>query len=168
MGDAMSSRKLKEYMSAELPSISAQKRLVYRTNIKEVRHLFRLLNKTIFDNKLPTPEFIIFNHSRDYWGMCEAKDFRPNLKVKKSNVRIYLFNKWFCKQWLIDTLAHEMCHQYQWDINSKKRMRKGMEPLMSHGPSFYIYRDRLAEHGIALKRHHRMRKWFLHQNFFKC
>ena len=155
-------------MNAELPSIAAQKRLVYRTDIKEVRHLFRVLNKTIFDDKLPTPEFIIFNRARDYWGLCEAKDFRPKLDSKSSNVRIHLFNKWFCKQWLIDTIAHEMCHQYQWDIIGKKRMRAGKEPIMSHGPSFYVYRERLAKHGIALKKAHRMRKWFRYQNFFKC
>ena len=164
----MSSKKLKEYMDLELPSLAFQRKQKYRTNIKEVRHLFRVINQSIFDDKLPMPEFIIFNRSKDYWGLCEATDYRPNLKVKKSNVRIHLSNKWFCKQWLIDTLAHEMCHQYQWDVTSKKRMKKGLEPIMSHGPSFYLFRDKLADHGIALKRHHRMRKWFRHQNFFKC
>lgn len=155
-------------MSMELPTISAQKRLVYRTDLKEVRHLFRVLNMTIFDNKLPMPEFIIFRRGKDYWGLCEALDFRPNPNVKKSNVRIHLSDKWFCKQWLIDTLAHEMCHQYQWDVYSKQRMKNGQEPIMSHGPSFYVFRDKLAEYGISLKRHHRMKKWFKHQNFFKC
>lgn len=163
-----SSKKLKEFMDAELPSISAQKRLVYRTDIKEVRKLFRILNKAIFDDKLPEPEFQIFTRSKDYWGMCEAKDPEPNPDVRKSNVIIHLFNKWYCRQWLIDTLAHEMCHQYQWDVLGKQRVREGKEPIMSHGPSFYVFRDRLKEHGIALKRHHRMKRWFTYQNFFKC
>ena len=164
----MSAKKLMKYMSMELPTISAQKRLVYRTDLKEVRHLFRVLNKAIFDNKLPMPEFVIFHRGKDYWGLCEAMDLYPDPKLKKSNVRIHLSDKWFCKQWLIDTLAHEMCHQYQWDVYSKQRMKKGLEPIMSHGPSFYVFRDRLADYGISLKRHHRMKKWFLHQNFFKC
>lgn len=164
----MSAKKLKKYMKSELPTLTAQKRLVYRTNIREVKHLFRILNKTIFDNKLPMPEFLIFHRGRDHWGMCEATDFYPNPSPKKSNVRIHLSDKWFCKQWLIDTLAHEMCHQHQWDVNSRKRMEEGKEPLMSHGPSFYMFRDKLAKHGISLKRHHRMKKWFKYQNFFKC
>lgn len=160
--------KLREYMDSELPSISQQKRLAYRTDEKEVKHLFRLLNNAVFDGKLPTPKFIIFSRSKDYWGLCEATDFVPNAASKRSDVIIHLYNKWYCKQWLIDTLAHEMCHQYQWDVYSKKRARKGLGPIMSHGPSFYIFRERLAKHGIVLKRHHRMRKWFKHQNFYKC
>jgi hypothetical protein len=160
--------KLREYMDSELPSISKQKRLEYRTDEKEVKHLFRLLNNAVFDGKLPTPKFIIFNRSRDYWGLCEATDFTPNASSTKSDVIIHLFNKWYCKQWLIDTLAHEMCHQYQWDVYSKKRARKGLGPIMSHGPSFYLFRDKLRKYGIVLKRHHRMRKWFKHQNFDKC
>jgi hypothetical protein len=164
----MSSKKLKKYMELELPSLAFQRKQKYRTDMKEVKHLFRLLNKTIFDNKLPEPKFIIFTRSRDYWGLCEAKDFTPALHTKHSDVTIHLSNKWFCKQWLIDVLAHEMCHQYQWDVYSRQRMKRGQEPIMSHGPSFYLFRDKLAEVGISLKRHHRMRKWFLHQNFFKC
>ena len=164
----MSSKKLKKYMELELPSLAFQRKQKYRTNMKEVKHLFRLLNKAIFDNKLPEPKFIIYTRDKDYWGLCEATDFTPALHSKHSDVIIHLSNKWFCKQWLIDTLAHEMCHQYQWDVYSRKRMKRGLGPIMSHGPSFFIFRDKLAEVGISLKRHHRMRKWFLHQNFFKC
>lgn len=77
-------------------------------------------------------------------------------------------DKWYCRQWLIIVLAHEMCHQYQWDVVGEKRIKQGKNPIMSHGPSFFIYRDKLAKHGIPLKRWQRMRKWFRTQNVFKC
>lgn len=163
----MRDQRLKKYMSTELPPISAQKKQVYRTDLKEVKHLFRVINKTIFNNELPMPEFVIFRRGKDHWGMCEAKTFYPRTDGK-SNVRIHLSNKWFCKQWLIDVLAHEMCHQHQWDVYSRKRVERGLKPIMSHGPSFYMFRDKLAAHGISLKRYHRMKKWFKYQNFFKC
>jgi len=164
----MSSKTILAYMSEELPTIPAQKRLVYRTDEKEIRQLFKMLNKTVFENKLPTPRFRIIKRTTDYWGQCEADDFNPNPNTKKSNCIIYLSSKWYCKQWLIDSLAHEMCHQYQWDVLSKERARQGLGPIMSHGPSFYIFRDKLKEHGIPLKRYHRIHKWWKYQNLFKC
>ena len=77
-------------------------------------------------------------------------------------------DKWFCRQWLITTLAHEMCHQYQWDIEGEKRLKEGKDRLMSHGPTFFQFRDKLKKHGISLKNAHGQRRWFRHQNFWKC
>jgi len=77
-------------------------------------------------------------------------------------------DKWFCKQWLITVLAHEMCHQYQWDVLGYKRVKAGQKPIMSHGPSFFIFREKLAMHGIPLRRAMGVRSWFRYQNLFKC
>lgn len=159
--------RLSRIMSQELPKISAQKRLLYRTDIGEVRYLFRLINQEIFNYELPTPEFEVMSHCRDYWGWCQAKHFLPNLHSSRSDCILRLSDKWFCKQWLVTTLAHEMCHQYQWDIVSKKRMKRGMPPIMSHGPSFFIFRSKLAKHNISLKNGHSRALWFKTQNLFK-
>ena len=105
---------------------------------------------------------------RTYWGYCIAKDVTPDMETNKSNCIIRLSDKWYCKQWLILTLAHEMCHQYQWDINSKIRMKYDLKPLMSHGPSFFIHKNKLARHGIPLKKALGTRRWFTYQNLFKC
>lgn len=77
-------------------------------------------------------------------------------------------DKWYCKQWLVNTLAHEMCHQYQWDIIGNQRLIEGKQPIMSHGPSFFVFREQLKEHGINLKTAHSKRKWFKYQNLFKA
>lgn len=77
-------------------------------------------------------------------------------------------DKWYCRQWLITTLAHEMCHQYQWDIIGEQRISGGKDRLMSHGPSFFIFRDKLKDQGISLKTAHRSRKWFRYQNLFRA
>lgn len=161
------SKSLLEMMTEDIPSLPYQKREKYRTSRREVVGLFKLLNKEIFNNKLPMPEFRILKRSTDYWGMCSAKHYIP-VTSKRSNCIITLDNKWYCKQWLIMTLAHEMCHQYQWDINSVKRMKEGKPPLMSHGPSFFIFKNKLAKHGIPLRRDHSISRWFKHQNLFKC
>jgi len=39
---------------------------------------------------------------------------------------------------------------------------------MSHGPSFFNFRDLLLEHDIPLKTAHSQRRWYIHQDLFKC
>jgi hypothetical protein len=155
-------------MNQKLPNISAQKRLLYRTDLGEVKYLFRILNQEIFNNELPTPEFEVMPRCREYWGLCQAKHIVPNMYSSRSGCLIRLQDKWYCKQWLVATLAHEMCHQYQWDVISKQRMKKGLSPIMSHGPTFFLFKNKLAKHGIALKRAGGTGGWFKHQNMFKC
>jgi hypothetical protein len=163
----MSKSVLYQMMAEGVPSLSSQKRESYRTSRREIIGLFKLLNKEIFGNKLPMPTFEILTRSKDYWGLCSANHYIP-ITNKRSNCTITLSNKWYCKQWLILTLAHEMCHQYQWDIVSIKRLKQNKPPLMSHGPSFFMFRDKLAKHGIPLRRAHSISKWFKYQNLFKC
>jgi len=65
----------------------------------------------------------------------------------------------------ISTLAHEMVHQYQWDIYSNIRVKRGLTRHMSHGPSFYIWRNKLSKYGIALKSTvQKDKEWFLKQD----
>lgn len=159
---------LYQLMTEDLPSRSFQKRLKYRTNHREVLALYKIINYEIFNNKLPVPIIEVVPRCRKYWGICIAHSLYPDYEYFKSNCTIRLSDKWYCKQWLITTLAHEMCHQYQWDVESHKRIREGKEPLMSHGPSFFMWRDKLEKHGVPLKTFHRMKRWFIHQSMWKC
>ena len=158
--------KLRDLMMEELPSISYQKRLGYRTTHTEVAYLYRLINKTVFDNELAIPELEVVPRCRSYWGICYGS-YSKN-KHERSYCKIRLMDKWYCHQWLITTLAHEMCHQYQWDILGEDREAEGKDRLMSHGSSFFIHREELAKHGISLKTAHSRGRWFKHQHFWKC
>lgn len=161
------SSKLSPIMQEELPSLSYQRRMLYRTTPKEVLSLFKLINREIFNSKLPIPEIEVMSNCRDYWGFCVGDDFVDPTE-SKSNCVLRVSDKWFCKQWLVVILAHEMCHQYQWDVYSKKRLRKGQDPILSHGPSFFHYKDKLARFGIPLKKMHNHDLWLMYQDFFKC
>lgn len=163
----MSKSILLQLMLENIPDINYQKKQEYRTSRREIIGLFKLINKEIFNNKLSVPEFRILQRSTDYYGLCSAKHFVPTSGTR-SNCIITMSNKWYCKQWLIMTLAHEMVHQYQWDIHSFKRMKEGRNPIMSHGPSFFAFREKLQKYGIPLRREYCMKKWFKHQNFFRC
>lgn len=159
--------KILQLMNEELPPKSHQRRKLYRTSHEEVTELFKIINEEIFDNVLSMPELQIRARCRNYWGYCFANDHEP-IKGPTSNCIIRLSDKWYCKQWLISILAHEACHQYQWDIIGEKRREAGKELIMSHGPSFFIFRDKLANHGIPLKISYSSGKWFKHQQLSRC
>lgn len=161
------SSKLGRIMQEELPSLSFQRRMLYRTSEKEVLALFRLINREIFNNKLPTPKFEIVSNCREYWGFCIGEDFDlADAYKNKSHCLLRLSDKWYCKQWLIMMLAHEMCHQYEWDVISKRRLKRGQTLILSHGPTFFLFKDKLAKFGIPLNRESLSKdKWFAYQEF---
>jgi hypothetical protein len=155
---------LKELMASPLPPISAQRRLMFRPTLAEAKYTYNLLNEQVFAGELTRPTIILGARRRKWWGMCEGSiDQFSN----GSYCTIQLMDKWFCRQWFVTVLAHEMTHQYQWDINGPEREEAGKDWIMSHGPSFFAFRNRLAEHNIPLKTAQRMRKWFKYQDLFK-
>lgn len=156
---------LREMMEAPIPSLTSQKRLSFRPSLEEAQYVYKLLNRDIFDNKLKMPTIKLAGRRRKYWGMCEASF---NMYDTGSWCEIQLMDKWITIQWFVTVVAHEMCHQYQWDIDGPKRARKGKDFIMSHGPSFFKYRKKLKQHNIPLKTAHSMRKWYKYQDLFKA
>jgi hypothetical protein len=148
---------LAQLMLEPEPKVSYQKLLSYRTNKREVKELYNLINQEIFNNQLPLAKLEVKSHCRGYWGLCIAEEF--SVRAKTSRCLIRLSDRWYSKQWLITILAHEMAHQYQWDIYSKERVKEGKFPLMSHGPSFFKFKKQMKEHGIELKRVPKIPKW---------
>ncbi len=145
---------LRELMKTPLPLITHQKRKCYRPCIREVRHIYRLLNYYVFDQQLVMPP-IELGICRKYWGMCYGHE---KYTKKGTYCTIKLMDKWFCVQWLVTTLAHEMAHQYEWDVLRKP---------MTHRRNFFIWKAKLAKFDIDLKTYHGYRRWFKYQDFKK-
>jgi len=159
-------RSLKALMDAELPSKTDQRLKNYRPKIKEVRAIYRLINREIFYNSLPMPNLVI-RRLYDCVGICEGRE--GPIRKTKSHCTITLTDRYYCRQWMISTLAHEMVHQYQWDIYSNIRVKRGFPRHMSHGPSFYIWRKKLKKLGIALKANTlKESTWFDKQDTTEC
>ena len=166
LNKGMRFRSLKNLMEQPLPSKTEQRQKSYRPKMKEVKAIYRLINREIFYNQLPMPK-ILLRRLYDCVGICEGKE--GPIRKTKSHCTIHLADRYYCRQWMISTLAHEMVHQYQWDVYSNIRVKRGLPRHMSHGPSFYIWRNKLARHGIALKanslkEHH----WFNKQDTREC
>lgn len=154
---------IRRIMELPLPPITYQRRLQFRPSYKDINYAYNIINRYCFDNQLRKPE-IIQGTRRQVWGFCEWLDDR---QYTGSWSKIYLMDKWFCSQWFLNTLAHEMVHQWQWDIGRFEGY-KIHEHSGSHGPSFFMWRDRFDYYGLHLKTSHGMKRWFKFQDFNRC
>jgi hypothetical protein len=141
---------LRQLMATPLPERNQQLRMQCRPSQKQVVKIYNLLNQVIFKNKLTRPK-IVLAQQRKKWGECQVFDYRLR---SGSGCIIRISNKWICVQWLITILAHEMAHQYQWDIIGPARLAEGKKPLLGHGPSFFQHRARLHKYKIPLRIKH--------------
>ena len=148
-------------MKIEFPSFEDQVRLETRLTLEEFRYAFNLLNDEVFGARLLLPEIKI-SPECDQEAYCTAEcDIQPS----GSYCHFEFVNRSPCIQWAIMILAHEMCHQYQWDIIGEHRTVHESKPrLLSHGPSFFIKRPELAKLGIPLKRQYSRKKVFDRQD----
>lgn len=159
---------LRSLMQAPLPGITFQRRKLFRPDLAEVQYAYKLINRYIFNNRLKTPE-IVLGQTYKYWGYCQ---WNYTKQQSGSYCTIKLSDKWFCQQWFINTLAHEMVHQYQWDIYRWEYQNAFSRPFNcnsgGHGPSFFVWRDLCMDFDISLKTAHGQRRWFRYQNFNRC
>jgi len=154
---------LMRLLETPLPSISRQRRKPYRPTEQEINRIYSLINRAVFDGQMTRPR-IVTGREIDALGWCIG--LKPP-RSRRSGCLIRLTDKWYSVHWLIFVLAHEMCHQYQWDILGPERLTEGLRPLISHGPSFFQHRDRLAEIGVPLLKKVCMYRWFQYQDLRK-
>ena len=155
---------IRSIMTEDLAPIWVQKRKPFRPTDEFVKYSYNTINKHVFSNKLTRPE-IKLGVLRNAWGWCLGYTER---EPSGSFCTIKLVDKWYSSSWFMNTLAHEMAHQYQYDIMGPHRESMGQLALMSHGPSFFMWRDQFEHYGLHLKTYHRIDKWFDHQSFKKC
>ena len=159
---------IRAIMATPLPSITYQRRKRFRPSDADVIYAYNIINKYVFDGVLRQPN-IQQQSLRKVMGYC-TWEHEPQESGSWCNIR--LMDKWFCSQWFMNTLAHEMIHQYQWDVYRYQHHELyGRELFMNsgaHGPTFYEWRDRFEYYDLTLKVSFGQKRWFKHQDFAKC
>ena len=156
---------IRAIMESPLPGITYQRRKQFRPGYADINYAYNIINRYCFDNQLRKPE-IVQRQLKGVWGFCQWELEEQN---NGSHCFINLVDKWFCPQWFIQTLAHEMAHQYQWDVHRWEYYNGKMSTDGGgHGPSFFMWRERFDHYGLDLKTAHGMKRWFKHQDFRKC
>jgi len=155
--------KLLKLISSPLPGLTYQRKKLFRPCAARVTRIYNLLNQAVFDNQLCRPRIVLRREYKSI-GWCYGSyiPFKTG-----SYCTIKLANKFYCQQWFIMILAHEMCHQYQWDIDRLQRIQKGLPGVLNHGPSFFRHRSKLAEFGIPLQKRVSTYRWFQYQDLKK-
>ncbi len=159
---------LRRIMEAELPSLTYQRRKMFRPRAHDVVYAYDLINRQVFKNQLYRPDIKMGRVNRA-WGSCQ---WHWGEQRTGSYCDLWIADKWFCTQWFMNVLAHEMVHQWQWDVYRWDHQEYfGREPNTNgggHGPSFFAWRDEFDYYGLNLKSWHRTKKWFRYQDFNKC
>jgi len=118
----------------------------FRPTLDRAQEVYELINRYVFDNGL-NPAKLHIKRTRGYWGMCHGdQNAVGNFFTKE----IILTNRFPNLSSFVAIMAHEMVHQFQWDVLSNERQSQGLDPIMSHGPSFFAWREPLAEYDIPL------------------
>ena len=159
---------IRSMMAYPLPSITYQRKKSFRPTEEDIIYSYNVLNKYIFNNQLVRPH-ISRGIIHKAWGLCQ---WHYDEQYTGSYCSIRLSDKWFCSQWFLNTLAHEMVHQYQWDINRWNHIEQYGKDINfgggAHGPSFYAWRDQFEYYNLNLKISFGQKRWFKHQDFTKC
>ena len=156
---------IRAIMEAPLPSLTYQRRLGFRPSYADINYAYNICNRYLFDNRLRKP-VITQGQRRSTWGFCNWED---DYDHTGSYCTMALMDKWFCPSWFIQTLAHEMVHQYQWDIYRFEEHDGDYEKNSgAHGPDFFMFRDRFDHYGLRLKQWYGQKRWLKHQDWYKC
>ena len=159
---------IRTIMLAPLPGITYQRRKQFRPQTDDIDYAYKIINRHVFNNQLKKPNITV-RSGKKVWGTCQW-----NLEQQPSGswCDIQLNDKWFCAPWFMNVLAHEMVHQYQWDIGRWQHLDMyGRELNLlggGHGPSFFEWRDQFEYYGLNLKTWFGNGRWFRYQDFTRC
>lgn len=147
---------LTEILATPLPSKSFQKRKLYRPSVTDLSTIYDAINNQIFDSVLTKPPLVL-RRMRKIWGLCLGWD------LPTPSTRIEINQNMFCVQWVVIILAHEMAHQYQWEILGESQLSSNEHTVMDHGASFFARSKQFAEYNIPLKIDYSGELWLTHQ-----
>jgi len=151
---------LLKIMESELPDFARCKK-GYQPTLKEAKHYYKLINRHVFENQL-TPTKIRIFRMRDCWGYCSNINNNSSEPISE----ILLTRKFPCLQFFIAVLAHEMVHQFQWEIETPLRRSRGLGPVWGHGANFFRWSRKFKRVGIPLSRYGNHHKLIEHRDIW--
>jgi hypothetical protein len=116
----------------------------FRPTIADCREIWRNINRNVFNNELKMPSFRLV-YTKAFWGECQG------VLEDQTQVKMKINKSFLSKRLFINTMAHEMVHQWEWLVNEN----------MTHGPQFFLWREQLANYNITLSRCYRMKHYRL-------
>lgn len=116
----------------------------FRPTIQDCREVFTQINNQVFLGELKMPSFRLV-YTKAFWGECTG------VLEDQTKVIIKMNKSFLSRRLFINTMAHEMVHQWEWLVNEN----------MTHGPQFFQWREQLAKFNITLSRCYRIKHYRL-------
>lgn len=118
----------------------------YCPTIKDIRKWHGVLNAVVFDGVIPKFYDIKIQRIRNEFAWAipfyDTEDETKKWCTLKIDTSFHSFKKFLI------VLAHEMIHCWQWIVEGE----------MTHGKTFFQWREKLAEHEIPLYRGYHVNK----------
>lgn len=122
--------------------VQQAERLGSRTPIRprhaQLQSIYDSINRAVFAGALSRPR-IKLSSNPDFWGEIEV-GYRTNRWGDRRTFCMRFARQFPSMKYMINTVAHEMVHQWEWERNSN----------ITHGQAFYAWNDRLANRGLRL------------------
>ena len=109
-----------------------------RADHRMVSQIYESINRAVFGSALKRPKLIIGTYP-DMWGECQGHH-RGHRHGETYTKCIRINRDWPNMKKLINVIAHEMVHQWEWE-------RLG---VMTHGINFWAWQERLNNRGLRL------------------
>jgi hypothetical protein len=116
----------------------------FRPTIHDCREVWTNINRNVFNGELKMPSFRLI-YTKAFWGECQGVLDDP------TSVKMKINKSFLSKRLFINTMAHEMVHQWEWLTNEN----------MTHGPQFFLWRNELEKFNIKLSRAYRIKHYRL-------
>jgi len=129
--------KVKKLLKRELSEKSE-----YITTYKDIKKYFKIINESVFENKLSPFNKIDIKQIRDRKKYCYG--YVEVLEWKRKGTRVYRLQmqpQYKTKRDFVDTLGHEMVHLYQ---------MANLGDTGNHNKVFYSFEPKLKEIGLNL------------------
>ena len=140
----MVKRELLRSMNKTIPAESVYWQNMYIPSRSKILRTYDILNTLVFKDRL-TPCKIATKTPFNAWAFA--------YQMPKHRTEIWLNGRFPCEQFFIAVLGHEMVHQWQWDVSSKRRWKQGKEPKTDHDDTFYQWQDTFDQYNIHFGEH---------------
>lgn len=130
---------LQKIIAKPIPNKDEYWRSNYRPSQQKVAHTYNLLNKVLFKGRLVRPKIAIYQQ-REVWGWANM--------LPGHRVDIGINHRYPCEQFFVAVLAHEMIHQWQWEVDAVKRIKQGLRVQTCHGENFQMWKNTFEKYQI--------------------
>lgn len=113
-----------------------------RARKSQLESIYDSINRAVFNGVLERPRFILRSQDSnkwDCWGEIEI-GYRGHRHGPRRTFAIRFARKFPNMKFMINTVAHEMVHQWEWERNGR----------CDHGQNFYAWNERLSNRGLRL------------------